>query len=242
MNRLRLSDLDGPLQPFLIYSAAAHGALVLALGLLLPHVGKAPEQVYRIDFIGNTSTIINRTRPEEARPAAGPAEKPVPAKAAPLTDPDAFPVKGPKKPLPRPSFLPGAVETPAKTPAPAKAAAPAPASAGTSEKAAPGPAGPSAEVSADLANFPYPYYLAQLRSALWERWSKRMPPETVELGILFTILADGGIVDLRIEYTSGDRGTDYAAMSAVKETAPLPPLPPGFREKFLRVHVQFRSR
>ncbi|HBL18633.1 MAG TPA: hypothetical protein DD417_18205 [Elusimicrobia bacterium] len=241
MNRPQLFDLDGPLQPYLIYSAAAHGALVLALALILPHMGKAPEQVYRIDFIGNTSAIINRTRPEEAKPAAGPAEKPVPAKTAPLTEPDAFPLKGPKKPLPRPSFLPGAVETPAKTPTPAKPAAPE-AAPGTSGKVAPGPAGPSAEVSADLADFPYPWYLAQLRSALWDRWSKRMPQETVELGILFTILADGSIVDLRIEYTSGDRGTDYAAMSAVKETAPLPPLPPGFRERFLRVHVQFRSQ
>ena len=36
-------------------------------------------------------------------------------------------------------------------------------------------AGGGAEVTADLADFPFPWYLARVRSAMWSSWSQRMP-------------------------------------------------------------------
>ena len=92
-----------------------------------------------------------------------------------------------------------------------------------------------------MPNFPYPWYLTTVRSALWDRWAERMPPAGGECRVVFTILRDGGVVDLRAESSSGDGGLDYAALSAVKEASPFPPLPRGFRDPFLKVHVSFRS-
>ncbi|MFA6093223.1 MAG: TonB family protein [Elusimicrobiota bacterium] len=218
---------DAALRPYFTYSAAAHAGLVLAF-LLLAHVkGGKPENVYRIDFIGAADQIMNRNR-EEGGKTAPPAQA---ARPAPLKDPDAFNLK-PHRPLPKPSFLQDA--SAAANPKPAKSA---PAQASSS---APG-AGEGTSVSADMPNFPYPWYLTGLRSALWDRWAARMPDLSGDCGIVFTLLRDGSVVDISIESSSGDSGFDYAALSAAREAAPFPPLPAAFDESFLKVHVRFRS-
>lgn len=235
--------MNGTLRPYLTRSAAAH-ALLLFLGfaLLGARLSK-PEQVYRIDFIGATGAILNREKDAggKAAPAPAPAAEPA-RRPAPQKDPDAFALKEPKRPLPRPSVLDNYdVTKPAAPKAPASAVG-----SGKASSAAPGPAGPPGEgsgptVSADMPNFPYPWYLTAMRSALWDRWSSRMRDLEGECGIVFTVLRDGSVVDLNIESSSGDGGFDYAAVSAVREAAPFAPLPREFEESFLKVHVQFRS-
>jgi TonB family protein len=92
-----------------------------------------------------------------------------------------------------------------------------------------------------MPDFPYPWYLAGVRSALWDKWSQRMPDLAGECGVAFDILRDGRAVDVTVESSSGEGGFDYAAMTAVQEAAPFPPLPSGMKERFLKVHVRFRS-
>ncbi len=235
--------LNGTLKPYLAYSAAGHAALVLFLGVYLAmHSSLTPKQVYRIDFIGSTATILNRdmeaASSKRAAPAPGKTSRP-----RPLVNKDDFRVKNRRVVLPKPSFLsePAAQpeeKTPApeeKTPAPAEPeSAPAPGS-GDEQAGA-----PSASVSADMADFPYPWYLTRLRGALWDHWSARMPGGSGECAVTFTILRDGRSVDIRVESTSGDSSFDYAALSAVHDSAPYPPLPRGFADSFLKVHVQFK--
>lgn len=206
---------DEELKPYLTYSALAHAVLLTALGLALRRGTASSPEVYHIDFIGPTAGIINRN--PEAEPGAAQAA----AKLPPQARSDDF-RSGPRRPLPRPSVL---AEEEAPRASPGAGEAPA-----------------EASVSADMPNFPYPWYVSQVRAALWNQWSSRMPAGPGEAMAVFTILPGGQAVDLRIESSSGDAAYDYAALSAVQEAGPFPPLPRGFPEPFLKIHVRFRSR
>lgn len=242
-------ELNGSIRPYLTFSVGAHGALVVALAVLLPNGMRRPEKIYHISFIGDTPAIINRergARPKAARKKAPPRKaKAAPPKVRPQKDPDAFNLKPPSGPLPRPSFLPSApAPKPAKKEAVEAPPAPEPVEAAPAaeEGAGEGSGEASVVVTADMSDFPHPWYLTRLRSSIWDAWSKRMPSEPIELGVRFTIMRDGRVVDIRVEYTSGDQGYDYAAVSAIQESAPMPPLPAGFKDRFLRVHFQFKVR
>jgi protein TonB len=81
-----------------------------------------------------------------------------------------------------------------------------------------------------------------VRAALWNQWSARMPRQGGESVTGFAILPSGEIVDLRTEESSGDSAFDLAALSAVQDAGPFPPLPRGFKEPFLKIHVTLKSR
>lgn len=221
------------LKPYLTYSLAAHiGAAALVLGLYGITKAKS-SKVYMIDFVGPSAAIIH-SGAEPAASAKGP-----PAAPQPQSEADEFSARRQKSaPLPRPSLLrgwrePSIKEPPAAAPAPQTASAPAGAPAG----GAPGQAG----VATDLPNFPYPWYISQLRQVLWEQWSVRMPKNAGECVVVFSLLPNGRFVDLRIEESSGDPGFDLAAQSAVQDGAPYPPLPRGFKEPFLKIHLTLKS-
>ncbi len=185
-------------------SAASHAALVLAfLGLF--RARPAPPEVYHIDFIGPTAGIINRSKEEGAASKAGAAG--VLAKPAPQKDADAFNLSRVKKPLPRPSLLQGWLEPKKEVPATHAAIGPAPepsiAPAPSAQASGSGDGGPS--VAADMPNFPYPWYLTTVRSTLWDKWSERIPGMAGDCAVVFTILRDGGVVDVRVEL----RGVTY---------------------------------
>jgi protein TonB len=235
-----------PLAPFLKKSLSVHGVL-LGLALVAANRGaKEPEQVYRIDFIASSPGILNRAAPAEVPAPAAPLPPPTYAKPERQKDPDAFNLGKPSflAKLPKPSFLDAARPEPRpmvpqpsmRAPGPPAAAAAPGAAAGT------GPSDGLGSVSADMPDFPYPWYLTLLRQKIWEQWSARMPPGTLECLVQFSILRDGAITDVRVEETSGDAAFDYAALGAVRGAVPLPPLPPAFKERFLKVHIQFKTR
>lgn len=233
------------LGPFLKKSAGLHAVVLAGAAWAMGTVGKPPAPVYRIDFIGATDVIMNRNA-EPAKPATAPAAPTAPAKPERQKDPDAFNLKPSYLPLPRPSLLEAAKPEKRRAPAAAKPAPAQPAAAQPSFAPAPAKGGDAAgagvgSVSADMPDFPYPWYLTSLRQKLWAQWSARMPAGEAEAMVMFSVMRDGSIVDLRIEATSGERAFDYAAMSAVRATAPLPPLPPAFKERFLTIHVQFKA-
>lgn len=233
------------LKPFLTASFITHGAVVAAALATSGLGGHVSREVYRIDFIGPTAGIANREpaaapgRPVEAAPAQ-PA-----AKVPPQQKPDSFSKPRKSAPLPRPSFL-GPAET--AQPAAPQAAAPAAPATAQSVQAAPGAGGAhggegsGAAVSADMPNFPYPWYISQVRAQLWAKWSARMPRTPGGVVVMFTILKTGALTDLRVEQSSGDDGYDYAALTSVQESTPFAPLPPGFKDRFLKVHVRFTSQ
>ncbi|MBI5201356.1 MAG: TonB C-terminal domain-containing protein [Elusimicrobia bacterium] len=235
-----MSEAD-ELKPYLKASAATHVVLVAAALAAATMKPPAREETYRIDFIGPTAGIANRepeAAPASAPQAARPAAKPPPMK--PSAD---FVRRRPNQPLPKPSFLQSGAPEPAPKaePAPAAPAAAAPA-APSSGKGDPAAEGSGASVSSDMPNFPYPWYITQVRSRLWANWSSNMPRSPGAVTVMFTILRDGSLTDIRVESSSGDAGYDYIALTAVQNSAPFGPLPSGFKDSFLKIHVNFTSQ
>jgi len=62
--------------------------------------------------------------------------------------------------------------------------------------------GDAAGVTTDLPNFPYPWYISQVRQMLWTAWQKRMPPTSGEGVVVFSIVRSGAFTDLRMESRS----------------------------------------
>jgi protein TonB len=58
--------------------------------------------------------------------------------------------------------------------------------------------------------------------------------------VVFRIHQDGSITDLRVEQSSGFSAFDLAAMRAVSNAAPFPPLPRAYRHDSLGVNLIVR--
>jgi TonB family protein len=96
-------------------------------------------------------------------------------------------------------------------------------------------------ISAEFPNFPYPWYITQVRMSLWNRWSSRMPKEgSLSSVVVFRIQRSGEISGLNVERSSGNKLFDFAAMSSVERSTPFPPLPDEYGEQELVMHVEFK--
>ena len=88
--------------------------------------------------------------------------------------------------------------------------------------------------------FPYPWYLKAIADRLNHQWR---PPQEYQSDTLcqveFVIHRDGTVSDSSVEKASGDSVFDQLAMRAVLYSNPLPPLPGGFPDDTLRVHMKF---
>lgn len=239
--------MNEALKPYLARSAGAHAAAVAAFIFLVPHAGKKLDKVYMIDFVGGPTTIASAgpSVKEIARAAAA-----APSAVAAQADPDAVAVKGQKHgpiALPRPSLLAGGgkeADRGASPSASSSLAGPgAPSATQTSAGAGAGPAGASAGagVSTDMPDFPYPWYISQVRLMLWQAWQKRMPRLDAEGAVGFSILPNGSFTDLSVESSSGDADFDKNALESVQAAAPFPALPSDFHEKFLKIHLTLKS-
>lgn len=98
-------------------------------------------------------------------------------------------------------------------------------------------------VQASFTNFPYPWYITQVRNALWTSWQKLMPKKTNGLSVLvsFNIDKNGAIYGVQIEKSSKSDDFDYKGKLAVLNSAPYPPLPKDFGKDVLTVTVEFKN-
>ncbi len=236
-------------------SGALHGALALLLLLLLAPRAKQAETVYTIDFIGSGKVVSMQAQNEAAASAAkdqapktepktdiaqpAPAEKPAevakPAKKAYQSKEEIAPKKKPqpkKKEKPAPLAAPSILDE-------ASASTPKTASASSGSGAGDFEGG---NVQTDFANFPYPWYITQVRNSLWSQWEKRRPAgNTYAAMVTFGISRNGKIKDLKLAKPSGDDSFDFAAQSAVLNAGPFPPLPMLYEKDELTVTVEFKQ-
>lgn len=230
--------MTGAMKPYLAGSTGLHVAVMLGLAMYAPGALKKADKVYMIDFVGGPA-VLQSAGPAAARPAepdGGPAK---PAQQA--TDPDSFATKKNRAvALPRPSLLQGWTERKAP-PKPSLMSPEGEASMGQASGPAGGMPNDAAGISTDLPNFPYPWYITQVRQMLWTAWRKRMPAASGEGVVVFSIVRNGAFVDLRMESSSGDAGFDAAAVEAVQAAAPFPALPSDFGEPFLKIHLSLKS-
>lgn len=223
------------LKPYLARSTGLHAALLIAAAFYVPGALKKADKVYMIDFVGGPPVI------QSAGPADAAAPPDIaPARPAQQAEADTFATKGHRAvALPRPSLLQGWTERKAP-PKPSLIPAPEAAMTGAPGAAA-GMPGNAAGVATDLPNFPYPWYISQVRQMLWAAWQKRMPASSGEGVVVFAIVRNGAFTDLRMESSSGDGDFDNAAIAAVQAAAPFPALPSDFGEPFLKIHLTLKS-
>jgi TonB family protein len=182
-------------------------------------------------------------QPAPPEPARKP-EKPKPVKPKPLppdnrTDPTTQP-----KLLPPPRELLAKRLGAAEPQPPTPAAPPNPALPNRAGSTTGNPAGTAALGSSvatlDNPDFTYDYYIAQLLSSIDHNWTRPPVSNGVRAVISFRIQRDGSIADLAVRESSSFDNFDLAALRAVQNAAPFPPLPRAYRRDSLGVNLLVR--
>jgi colicin import membrane protein len=89
----------------------------------------------------------------------------------------------------------------------------------------------------DNPDFTYGYYLDRLLSLIDANWVRPSMGSGVRAIVSFRIQRDGSLADLRISESSGYNSFDLAALRAVQNAAPFPPLPRPYRGDDLGVNL-----
>jgi periplasmic protein TonB len=166
----------------------------------------------------------------------------------------------PTRELPREAPRPGAKELPSLAPArpPSSSPTASPSASATSpgpptttRDAAPAPPPPpqglptgSAQGAGTVAsvdgNFPFQWYLTAVQRKVYGQWTQPLSgTQGQKAVIVFEIARSGEVTGARVEKTSGDAAYDLAALRAVTNANPLPPLPAEFKGTMIRVHFGF---
>jgi periplasmic protein TonB len=199
---------------------------------------------------------VRDVAPKPIRPAAPPD---LPARPA---TPPALPARTatklpemPTREVPRDTPKSGQKELPSlSTPAPPTSTASKPSPAPAASEAAPAPppaalgrptgapqgAGTMASVEGD---FPFQWYLTAVQRKVYEQWTQPLSSAQGQRAIIvFEIARNGEVSRARVEKTSGDATYDLAALRAVANANPLPPLPAEFKGTMIRVHFGFEYK
>lgn len=165
--------------------------------------------------------------PTAPAPAPAPVEQAKPEKAAEK--------KTPKKPVEKALF--GKSTQKPSPPVPsreARALTPPPAA------APPAPAGPGTGIAGlEGGDFPYTIYIERMLTLIGSNWLRPQSQREVITQVYFVIERDGRVRDVKVEKESGIASFDRAALRAVMESSPLPPLPFGYSGTYLGVHLTF---
>lgn len=234
---------------YLAYSGGVHALLFLLLFLVMLPAGKQISATYTIDFIGS-GKVVATTGQEAQSPVKTQAPKAPEVKAQPVAKPEAEPkpaAKPAKKAYTAKSEITTKKQT-AKKQAQAPLAAPSVLDEGeNTQKDDAFQASKEGEfqggnIQTDFANFPYPWYITQVRNAMWIEWEKRRPAGNVLSALVsFSIVRDGKLKDVEVQRSSGDDTFDFAATSAVINAGPFAPLPMYYEKDELTVVVEFKQ-
>ena len=208
-------------------SGLVHVALLVALfyvrapvSMIVP--GPETVQVALVDATSLTPTPPPAPEPQPTPPKLE-AVKPVDDTGIKLAP---EPPKKKKKP-----------EKPVDTPPPAEQEMP------TLPSASVGSAGLKGDLSLEVHDFAFTYYLVLVRNRIASNWA---PPAGVATGgrpvrsvVYFRIGRGGEVTGVRLEEGSNLEFFDRSALRAVMLSDPLPPLPLGFSGGDLAVHFGF---
>lgn len=220
----------------LAISATAH-LLFIATIIVPTYRGRNADtsQIISVSLLGGGGATVTAAAPQAAAPQAAAArvkEEPEPAK--PTNSKMAYKAR-PEEKKPKP----GADKSKGKASAAQKTSSGSGAR-GTGTGSGPGGGG---NITVDNQDFRFAYYLEVLRERISYNWA---PPPVfgsvaeVTATVYFKISRNGTVSDEKIERTSKHEMFDRAAVRAVKISDPLPPLPAGFKGKWLGVHFEFQ--
>ena len=144
----------------------------------------------------------------------------------------------PPAPLPAPTSTQPVTKTPGAAPATGPAVPDASTGTAASPIGVPGP-GKAGVLSLEGGPFPFNDYLERMISLVGRRWQRPVTGSDPTATIYFVVERNGRIRDARVEESSGVGSFDRAALRAVLESSPLPPLPNGYGGGWLGVHLAF---
>jgi protein TonB len=223
---------------YVVNLVPAVAAVGVPQGKTTPTLPPRPEEVARPAPTRPTE-LPQREAPRPTAPPEMPARREAPA----LPD-RPLPARAPTLPRAGDKELPQvASATPPKAPA-----APSERAVSDAPPAAPSPPPPlgrrdgssqgSGATTLNVSDFPFAWYLSRVQAKVTERWAGKAIPGQQPIAI-FEISRDGKINGLAIEKTSGNPYYDQAALRAITEATPFPPLPAEYGGQMLRVHLGF---
>ena len=223
-------------QTIAVTAAVVLHVLVVTAAFAVPRLTrKAPQPIEYVEVHVLPPEALGVEKPAP-RPEAKPPE-PEPEEVLPEPE---------DKPLPKPEPEPETKRPPEPKPEPVpdRAAAADPGREAAAEGSPTGaPAGTSRlgaqALSPDGTAFPYDYYLEQMLGQIRRNWA-RPPIEGVRTIVTFRVLSDGRITDVSVQQPSGSRSFDLAAVRALRNASPLPPLPASYRQGSLTVNLIVR--
>lgn len=173
-----------------------------------------------------------------ALPAAPRVAAPARPKAAPAPAPIAKPVEKPVLPSPFGRSTKKATDLP---PAAATSTAMSTTTAAQTPAAADIAIGGTGVTALEGGDFPYTIYIESMKRIIGSHWLRPPAPNGIATTVYFEINRDGSIrSDARTTLPSNVGTFDRAALRAVLESSPLPPLPFGYSGTYLGVHLTFR--
>jgi len=102
------------------------------------------------------------------------------------------------------------------------------------------PVGGAGVTALEGGDFPYSIYIERMKTLIGSHWFRPQVGDNASAIVFFAIDRDGSIRDAKVEDASGNGLYDRAALRAVLEASPLPPLPFGYSGTYLGVHLKFR--
>jgi TonB family protein len=240
-------------QGMVAISIALHAALIaaaiLAPGGILNRSAAAPTEVMTISLsgggegprAGGISSIGGRAIQAETPPdAKREAIRPPAAETPEMTIP--VPNAKPAKPTPEVRQAPD--EARGRTPTRGKEVAAGSALAETGARgqgfglSTGGGAGTGSTI--DAVNFCCPDYIVLMVDRIRANWLNQRPAGQAGMNIVkFTIQRDGRITDVLLEKSSGFQNLDLASQRALYATKTLNPLPDGYPNPALTIHLNF---
>jgi TonB family protein len=219
----------------IVLSILLHGGIT-ALAVYAAIHAKPPQlaNVLTIRFAPSVAPAIVPANAPKAKPVAPVIHEPVPVVETPKPANPVTPTKNTAPPSPFGKSTKKAGPAPLPPPAPAPAA---------TSTAAAGPVvapGTSGVAGIEGGDFPYTVYLTNMNRLIGTHWYRPQITGDLTTKISFTINRDGSITDAKIEASSGNGTADRAALRAVLESSPLPPLPFGYNGTYLGVHLIFK--
>lgn len=228
----------------IVVSVLLHGALAAAFVYAATHASApVPASVINIQF-ANVAPAAPAGPAAEVRPSTpAPAPEPkVEEKKPELQEPKPAVPEPPKKPekntVPLDPFG-RSTKKGSEKPAVEKAA-PAPAAPGTGTTMPEVPVGGSGITGLEGGDFPYTIYLQGMQRRIGGNWFR--PPGSFGTGVVisFRIQRDGTINEAKVVTSSGNGTFDRAALSAVRNSTPLNPLPYSYNGTYLGVTLTFK--
>ncbi len=107
------------------------------------------------------------------------------------------------------------------------------------EQAGSGPV-TTGDMALDVDDFPFAYYLTTVKRKIAANWQvPGTSRESINCRVYFRVTRSGSIDSPAVETSSGNFLFDQAALRAVVQASPLPPMPGGFADEYLGVHFSF---